>query len=515
MATAADYNQVFELLGIPVMSWRVLNKFAKSYLGYEDTINITNDTEQAIKFLSLTGLVKGGNTDGAGLLYLSLASLGGSAWNIKVYASADHDAATRVASGTASVLCAREVALVEQGDSGITGIISLAAYSDDDEDVIAIPRWNITAMHDDIDPTNADDVLADYISQHITGGKSTARTIGTAITGAQNQAAAQINNIMRGALARLVESGNIATGNLLTKTTTKASGAVTLSYTGIVKDVIDQMTADSTEFKANTVSLGSLTSGTGQQGRVTATVKTAQNYVVDDDTFTIRCVKALGSETEEFSVKSETYGEAENRLRLGASFTAPELGIKAMTLDRNVLFSTYSPASGNTYYAKTFSNLSFTITGETSDFVDVGASKIYGSGIKASATDVVTISYYRGSSRAEADKIATVSFANPGNDTPKSATLTQSNSSGITIVQPCDDLDAMPDDVEFTWQVNLGLNEVSDYYKLDAVNNNVGVWSNVLGRLYKIEFPTNSSEDISEDYIRIWEDFLVDKSNTI
>ena len=512
MAVQADYNQVFEGLGIAIQGWRKIGKAARGFIGYNDDIMTINDAANQLTLLELKGLVRGVNTDSEGLLYGTIANSAGD-WNVQVFASSDRSAGARVASATGSGVTPQTITLTEQGDSGLIGEVTLAAHSADNNTIVFVPKYNVNALCDDIDPTNADEDLSELLSANNTAIQRTSSTVGSSLVGILSSFEARINDYMRGAVAKLIDSGNRRSGTLLTKTTTTSAGEVSLTYKGIIKDLYDVMTADSQAFLENTVSFSAFTAGSGQQGALTQTTATPMQYVVDDDVITLECVKTLDSTTEEFEVSSENYGQAFNRLRLGANYTAPEIGISAMKVDRSVVFSNYSPASGNTYFAGTFSNVSYSMTGETADFVNLTGDLIYGEAEKASADDKVTISYYKGSSRATADKIATLTFDNPGNDNPYTATLTQSNASGITIVQPCDDLDSMPDDTTFTWDVQLKISQVEDYYKTNASNDEVGIWSTVLGRIYKYELPTDGTATISEDYVKVSDDFVVDKKH--
>ena len=514
MVAQADYNSAFEQLGIIGAAWRTLGKMSKSFAGYEDSVYMLNDQANQVNLLKLYGLDRGTNTDTDGKLYVSIASSSGN-WQAKIYDSSARSATVLVASATGSGVTAQDLTVTAQNSSGMTGTLSIAAWSAADADIIGIPRWNIKGRCDDIDPT--DDSLPDlsnYYTQSLKNIWSTSEGIGNSIIAQRSNLKARMDELLQYGIAYLIDSGNLG-GTLLDKDTTDSSGTITNSYTGVLKDLYDSFADDSQYFLKNTVSFGSLTSGSGQEGRITATTKTPYQYVLDDDVITMRCTNPIGSDRETFSIKSRSYGEAENELTLGQSFLAPEIGIKTLLLNRDVAFGSYSASSGSTYFAESLSGNTFSITGETSAYIDADNSAIYGQAVKAAVTSNITISYYSSSGRAAASKIATIIFSNPGNDNPVAKTVAAANGSGITISQPCDDLDTMPVATTFTWTVDLNLNEENDFYQMTAANDDAGLWMNVLGRLYKFEFQSTSSanQTISEDYIKIWEDFIVDKNH--
>ncbi len=488
--TDAQFEKAFKILGIPTAAWRELDMAARCFAGYKDRVYVVYDQTPQVQEVKLYGLSRGTNTDAYGNIYASCASSTGS-WIAKLYKNSART--SQVASGIHTTCnTSQTVTLTSKNSSGLSGTMKLSAHSADESDIKLIPRYNFVGLADDLDPTvTLDTDLSDQYAAALSSWTARCTAIANGLLSQRGACETEMTNIIKSVFAELINSGNMVSGDLLSGTVTTTGGQVTYTYSGILKDLYDAMSTNSAFIKMSTVSFGTVTSGAGQQGRLSATTKTPTQYVEADDTIRIECVKTLDSAKEEFTVKSKKYGEANYQMRLGQAFQAPEIGIKTMTFNRKIQMT---GSAITDHAASNITSGTATITGETSTYVDLSNSALYGKLTTSGSWHSVAL--YSDSTRSACVAYGTRTGAG-------SVTCAEYGSSGITFV--CTIVGA-PETSNF--QVDLNIGQVEDYWEMTASNNETGVFSYILGRVFKYDLPASASPTIPDSYTTNWDDFV-------
>lgn len=494
MPTASQWLQAFKIASIGFNAMRQLAAMSTSFFGREDRPYVLYDEDQTIKWIKISGAKRGINTESGDLYGWAFAKIINNGGNKELHIYADVGLGTEVAQAIGTGLLVETVDIVEVSSSNVTGKARFEYGSGDDTDIALVFRWNVPGLADNIDVESGDDVLTDYYDSFLDGIATLSRAYGSDLLAKAGTMRDQVTiGLFAGGIAQLIDSPNRLSGNVLTPIADTTGGKLAWTYTGIVKDLDDKMIEDSEVFKENTVAAGSVVAGSNNTGDFNFT-KTPKQYCEDGDVVRLECLSTLGSTQKElFSVGSVNRGSEPYRITIGQNFDSRMLGI-LLRLERNMNLT----GAGAAYLA------SPTITGETSDYVDMSSLKLYGTITKSNSGADLQIRLWRASTKGAADKVADSGTIT---DTePYTIVCTEVNNSGITMTYTIDT--GAAGDGDYVFEVELKIASVGDWWEIPLTNNMAGIWAIVLGRTFLYEFQTDPTETIPEGILRIWDESL-------
>jgi len=332
MPTAAQYQEAFKRLAFFIASARRFNYLGDVTARYGTKIWTILSGAEMFDW-AFTGVKRGENTDADGKLYAELVDLGapGGPYQVEVFKDAAKAPGDLVASGSV-VLTSGTVTLVEQNNSGLTGTVYITWTVDDTAcELILDVAW--PKYIDSLVKSDSDKDLADSKSDMDTATQNTLEGYFGDL-GSMRAALSSVldSNFWLDFIAKLIESGE---AGVWTPTQIPGTnGEIIIEYLGVMKDFIDEMTADTEDVLENATIVVGIISAVGTPSGAVGTVSNLVWPYVRNETFKIKCNKTLDSTLETFRIIGGVSGQAENFLTLNAVFKSLGLGIANLLLKR-------------------------------------------------------------------------------------------------------------------------------------------------------------------------------------
>jgi hypothetical protein len=469
---------------------RQLAAFSTSLFGREDRSYPKNDQGNGIKWIKIYGLRWGINTEDNGFNYATLINNGG---NKELHIYRDIGLGIEYAQAIGTGLGVETVDIVPVGSSGLSGRVRFEYPGSDDTDIWIVHRWNVPGLAKNIDLEAGEPELTDDYTAFMAGLETLARSLGSDLLSKSAIVRDQVTTgLIAGAIAEFIKSANKLSGNVITAIPDTVGGGLAWEYSGIIKDLADAMVADDHYFTPNIVANSVPTFPAAQAGQYDFTI-TPKQYVEDADVFRVECISTLAStQKETFRIGSNNRGQESNILTIGQDFDSRQLGL-AIRMERDMLLA----GAGSAYLTNP------TITGESSDYVDMGSKKLYGTLTKNGTERRIRM--YRQIDKLEADLVADSGIVIDVE--PFTIQVTSAKNSGINMTYLIDASLALDGDYDFEVQLNIA--NPGEYWEFETSNNMAGIWIILFGRIYLYDgFPTTGSTQIDESLIRIWDETL-------
>lgn len=483
----AEFDEIFDRILEPLNAYLALRemwrRFVETKVRIDEIDGNGNGFTSSWTFTSFNvkSLVAGGllyvriedETPGAGQARVSLYRDTGAGSGDLVSQGSGNDSTT--------------ITLTEQNSSGIAATVAIGAVSADeanDKHYLAVFPDYPRRAREIFDGTESQDVgpenmLSDWLADQ--------GLIASQLLAAMDVCTARAEAILRDYVSDKIQVSDVQSIFLAATTVDSSSGAVTVTKSGLIEELRlvmgENTTAQGVLQKvptAGSVSADSTNRGKLSFGTITLSPNARPGLV------SLKATKGgtsnFGSEEVTATLKPNDNGgpamndrvlTARRRLRPGAVFRAPELGIESVTATRDV------DKSGDTN--PDFDSADIAVTGESPDNTDGG--KLYGR--LSGSSGNWTVSFYSDSGVNAEDLVAQATGIADGG----SFTAAQQNSSGLTVTG---DLDASP---------SGGVTVTFDLNGLEADSNDGNVpdrWS------FSISDPSPLAEGIQDTVGEIW-----------
>ena len=507
--TDAQRDAFFKRLGCPVALIAEMREFADRFRLNRTRLILENELNGVLSGFDLTGVRIGENTDPDGLIYLRVfdETPGAGQARIRGYTTTADRTADMNHVFNAEGSDGTELTITEANTSGITGNtvdIGTVAANDSNPQLRVLLDWKEHFRN--VFGGEIDDRLEDD-SGLVVGLGAAINTIAAGIEGILNTTAVALLDAV---IMRTLRTGFTSTATTpvtVQRSVDASTGAVTLTYGGVLADVDNDMednTGGSGEIHVAPfdLSAGAVTFDADNAGAGTATGPTMlSNARVGRYTF--RLVKEFDTAgREEFSGEVKLDGEpvvvrGVGRLRVGAVYRDPALGISSFTINRSF---TKTGDAGNADLAAAAAVSS--IDGETTSNT---ASGQLGVQIDANASNW-DISFYKTTDTSQFTSANLVARAT-NIATGAVFTATEQNGSGLTIswqvgTAPTDTNTVTLDINQFENQ-EIGGNIVADTFSFTVTKGtNRGRFNDIIARAKRFALNSDASPSVDDSFAR-------------
>ena len=507
--TDAQRDAIFKRLGVPVAMIADVREFADRFRLNRERLVLEKELNGVLSKFSLTGIRIGENTDADGIIYIRVFDEDPGAGQAKVRgytsaASRTADAGDHIFTGSAAD--GGTVTLAEANSSGVSGTVVIGTVSANDSNPIlrVLLDWrkhvrNVFGGEVD-DKLDDDPELSAALTIAIAG-------IGDALERALNSAAVGALDAVIMRTLRTEFSSTSSTPVTVQRSVDSSNGAVSLRYGGVLADVDNDMednTGGSGEIHILPfdLSAGSVTGDGDNAGAFSASGPTLLNNA-RVGRYTFRLVKEFNSAgREEFQAELKLSDEpttirGTGRLRVGAVYRDPDLGISSLTINRSFT-KTDDAGNADLAAASAVSSIDGETTGNT-------ASGQLGVQIDANASNW-DISFYKTTDTSQFTSANLVAKAT-NIATAAVFTATEQNGSGLTVSwqvgsAPTDTNTVTLDINQFEIQ-EIGGNLVADSFYFDVTKGtNRGRFSEIISRAKRIGLNSDASASVDDSFAR-------------